>query len=605
MEFTLISTKAYTMSRRLHPITRKYLSELLSDTPEAMAKRSTIGELVREELFYDADNFYAFLRQLNTLLGSNLNPVTDHQRQLPLEKEVENTEFHANIGDFREILKEQFNLSFPNTFQLCAFLLLIKLPDQDPENNVLDYNPEDDPETLLTWLNPDPLFFETTDSYDYDGDPINDWNDPLTTKLVVNWCPHSLLTDPEMLVELICQDNRKGFHPFEETYLYELYRYFTDLRFEELPEQLRKDPGFGITEWIKLLQFPYLQPWVHAQLVEYLLQLKKSEYHVKEAIPVIPAETPRYEEMIRHLLSLDGLLLKKFDNTFQDREDLVAIAIENHGTALSYASERLQHNPELIEKAIRNTPLSICSLPEPVKQNLHWVSLATDLLPEVLAGLPLDAFDEATQLTIWQKAISASPIVIQLLPEPLRKKYPELFRLALEKDARTVVFALPDDAVSEEQLAGILSNHPLLFRHLPEDARSNPRLLSIAIQKEPLVYKHVPKTHKSRAELVNAALDANLLSIQEIHPHAVPDARYIRTIIETNPFLIPARFITLHYANEEGLCEQYLQATLGGKNRDLMAIEAEDDAFQEREEALQWSLFITPATLNDKCELPF
>lgn len=593
------------MSGRLHPITKKYLSELLSDNPEAMAKRGTIGELVREELYDEADNFYSFLQQLNTMLGSGLNPITDHQRQLPLENEVEKTEFHYHLGNFRQLLKDQFNLSFANTFQLCAFLLLIKFPDQDPENNVLDYNPEDNPETLLTWLNPDPLFFETTDSYDYDGDPINDWNDPLTTKLVVDWCPHSLLTDPEMLVELICQDKRNLFHPFEETYLFKLYSYFSELPFEALPEQLRNDPGFGIREWICLLRFPNLQLWVHAHLVEYLLQLKKTEYQVKEAIPLIPPQTPRYEEMIRHLLSLDGLLLKQLDNTFQDQKDLVTIAVNNHGTALSYASVHLQQKPELIEKAIRNSPLSICSLPETVKHNLNWVSLATDLLPEVLAGLPLDTFDESTQLNIWQKAISTSPIVIQLLPEPLRKKYPELFRLALEKDARTVVFALPDDAVTEEQIANILSDHPLLFQYLSEDARSNPRLLAIAIQKEPLVYKHVPKSHKSRPELVTAALESNLLSIQVIHPHAVPELRFIRTIIETNPFLLPPRFLTLHYANEEGICEQYIQATLDGKNRDLMALEAEDDAFQEREEALRWSIFITPGKLNEINELPF
>lgn len=605
MEFTLISLKAYTMSGRLHPITKKYLTELLSDNPEAMAKRKTIGELVREELYDEADNFYSLLQQLNTMLGSGLNPITDHQRHLPLEKEVENTEFHAHLGNFRQLLKEQFNLSFANTFQLCAFLLLIKFPDQDPNSIFLDESPEENPEVLLTLLNPDPLFFETTESYDYDGDPISDWKDPLTIRLVIDWCPHSLLTDPDILVQLIWQDHRKGYYPFQETYLFSLYQYFADMPLEEIPEVLLEGRGLGIREWIQLISFPNLHDWAQTKLIEYLLSQNEDQYRINEAIPVIHPSTPRYEDMIRHLLSLNGMHLKELDDSGRDREDLVRLAIENHGLALTYASERHQLDPVLIEKAIRRTPITLCSLPESIRTNLHWVSLATDLLPEVLAGLPLNAFDEATQLTIWQKAISHSPIVIQLMPKSFRQKYPELFQLALEKDTRTVVFALPDDAVAEEQLAGILSDQPLLFQYLPEEARSNPRLLSIAVQKEPLLYKYVPKPHNSSTELANAALESNLLSIQEIHPHAVPDARYIRKIIETNPFLIPARFITLHYGNEEGLCEQYLEAILGKKNKEIQDLEDDDIAFQERENRLQWKLFITAASLHDNCELPF
>ncbi len=581
------------MSSRLHPFVSSYLTELFSEDTKATVRLAAIRATIRERLGPLIDSTSELIMELNKWMGSEIRSTENYYCPAYLAEEASQTPFHKKFIGLREKLLSNYELKFPNTYQCCAFVLLTAFPT-------------DDADELLDKLTPRVLFFEPSESYDEDGDLGYSYTDKITTRLMVDWCPHSMLTDDDLLTQVLESDSQTYFYPFEETNTHALFQYFADSPIAEIPPALLSEHYTDEIELKHLIDFENLRGWVEQKIIDRILRMTGSAYELSELLSKISPTAARYEEAVRKALSLDGMLLKKLEAEYGDREDLVRLAIEQNGQALAHASPRLQQRIELISRAIKNTPLSILFLPEDIQQDPSWIGLALEGMPALLDRLNMDLLDEQTRLECYKQAIQALPIAIQLIPEGVRTKHPELFRLALEQDKRTMIFATPSDTVLDPLLQDALLETPLLFQYLSEKERGSEQLLRLVIKKEPLLYKYVPAEQKSNPTLAMAALEENPYALVEVQQHFAPPSTFIEQTIELDPFIMEPEFLTRHYSHVPRICEQYLGAVLGKKNSALEAIEKERMAFRDREMDLHTQLFIKPVAFHGYYDdLPF
>ena len=540
------------MSNKLHPRVKIYLDQFLSDTEESKNKRSTIQKLIQKNLLPNTNNRSQFIIALNTLLGNKL----DKNSMYP-ESEIENLDIYKRMVTFREHLKNDFNLVFPNTYQCCAFLLIIQFSDDKTDD-------------LLNELSPNFIFFTSSEFWDEDGNLIGDENDLIDWRLIIDWCPHDILIDEEIIEKLLIPYHYFDFPSSSYSYtIYSLFFYHQDCSIEALPVPLKNlilnkvnFDSYLIDNFIRLLDFPNFQSFIYTILIEHVFSHNEPNATISKILKVIPSSLVSYEEMVRHVLAIDGLYLRYLDEKIRDNDELVAIAIQSNSLALSHASERIQSKTDLIENSINRNPQYFLELSPAQQQNLHWLQIAVVNCPDILAKVSLTNFDEQTQVNIWEKAILASPRIVQLIPEQLRLKYPHLFKLAIEKDERMIIFSIPVDEVTREQLINVLTTFPLLFCFLPEKYRCNGEFLSMVVSHEPLIYRFVPDEHKSNKDLVNIALDKNLLSIIEIYKYVIPEENYIREIIKNYPYLLSSDYLHTHFSQIDGFNDFYFDVII-------------------------------------------
>jgi hypothetical protein len=377
------------MAGRLHPVVEKNLSQFLAPNQKANENLKNLQHLFREICTPKSDEYAFSLNQFLAALGNEIETSEDYQREPAQQESVENSRIHHQLTKLRELLIHHHQLHFPNTYQCCAFLLLTLFPEKNQEE-------------ILNDLSPNPLLFETTESYDYDGDPSFRWEDPLTTRLVIDWCPHSLLTDPDILAELIWKDHLTSFQPFKETCLYKLYSYFADLPFEELPHLLKTTGRFGINEWIQLRTFPNLKSWAQEQLAECILRLDKDEYRLKEDLPTIP----HYEEMIQHLdlSSFDQQKQKEYWTSAistvphliqhvpihfrQNHADLFQLAVQKDPRTVIFAQPEDAVPDNQLRSILQQHPLLFAHLPEKTKGNIELLKIVIEKEPKLYRYLP-------------------------------------------------------------------------------------------------------------------------------------------------------------------------------------------------------------------------
>lgn len=571
------------MLNKLHPRVKLYLDELLSDTEDSKNKRSIIKKSVLKNLSPNANNRRQFIIALNTLLGNKLS-----RNSMYPESEVENLDIYKRMLSFRELLKVEFNLVFPNTYQCCAFLLIIQFSDDKKDD-------------VLSELSPNLIFFNPSEFNDEDGNFIYDENDRIDWRLIIDWCPYDILTNVEIIEQLLIPKYYFDLPSSSYSYnIYSLFSYYQDCSFEALPVPLKNlisnKVNFGsdlIDIFILLLDFPNIQSYLYTRLIEYVFSLNEPNAAISKILKVIPSSLVHYEEMVRHVLAIDGLYLRYLDEKIRDNDEFVAIAIQSNPFALSHASERIQSKTDLIENSINRNPQYFLELSPAQQQNLHWLQIAVVNCPDILAKISLTNFDEQTQLNIWEKAILASPRIVQLIPEQLRLKYPHLFKLAIEKDERMIIFSIPADEVNREQLINVLTSFPLLFCFLPEKFRCDREILSIVVSQEPLLYRFVPDEYKSNKDLVNIALDKNLLSIIEIYKYVIPEEHYIREIIRNYPYLLPSDYLHTHFSQIDGFQEFYFDIIIDKKKCTYIDVRSFEDEVKE----LSRELFIpTPSS---------
>lgn len=575
------------MPDRLHPSISSYLSRLTQDH-SVQTERTEMEIFIRNAFPSAANDPQELADLLSEVMGRDDNNFAIEHAYV-LSYETEPNPKTEKLRDLFQMLQETFSIRFPNTYQGCAFLLLLLFPDRQPGE-------------LLNRLQPDYLYFELTEGDDDEDSPGYAHTDLVTSRLVVDWCPHNVLTNNETIKAIIENYKNQEEDVFEISAARDLYHYFGEDALNDIPSALKEYDAWEIGEWIELLKISVFREKATGKLVEAVLS-RNYPFHYNGQL--LKAFSPHQPYMMKRILSCNGMLLDELPESLRDKEELVSAALQDNGEALNMASPRIQKLEPFIKQALTTTPKAILYLNDEIRNDVKWISYAIAQEPALLSKIDITELDALTQKETAERAIHKNPLAIALLPDWIRKQDTALFARAMALDHRSIIFAWPTDKITDDQIENALLNCPLLFRDLSESVRGDIRFIRLVLEKEPLLYQYLPESVKVDPNIAALAFQLNPSSFLKSCKYVVPDPTSMRKLIETNAFLVDATYFSSHYATEPDLVDQYLKAVFNKRNGELQKVLDIDRAFKARLEKLNSQLMLSEINLGAYNDVPF
>lgn len=182
--------------------------------------------------------------------------------------------------------------------------------------------------------------------------------------------------------------------------------------------------------------------------------------------------------LVRAMLSQDGLLLKSLPLDMRKDEFFVKIAVSQNGNALQYASETMQNNRQVVKLALRQNPDALQWASSKLRNDKKIVSFALTYARHIPAG-------------IGEHVLLDPDICCEIrnqAPWILATEHPELlsdknFVKRIVSRNGAYIGMIPDSMRSDLELAGLaIKNNGNAIWVLPEHMQANHSLILLALK---------------------------------------------------------------------------------------------------------------------------